>query len=95
MLLRRYGNLDYIYSCPLDSAQELISFAVKADREERIYNQWLTGGYNQKYDFDKFRNIINAQSDKRTAEEILADVQKIMGEFSFVKGDGLNGIGSI
>lgn len=71
---------------PFFDGYELISYALDAELEERLFLRWLAG-YQFSMPFDEFKmqagetsaNAIITKADNRTAGEILDTVKKIIG----------------
>ena len=84
VLLKRYGG-DFLAGAYFDSLEigerrEIIETALKKDREELMFQRWLIGGYDQAgMSFAEFRERLEGNfSAPKSAEEILANVEKIM-----------------
>lgn len=84
VLLKRYGG-DFLAGAYFDSLditerREIIETALKKDREELMFQRWLIGGYDQAgMSFAEFRERLEGNfSAPKSAEEILANVEKIM-----------------
>lgn len=84
VLLKRYGCefLSGTYFDSLDTTErrEIIETALKKDREELMFQRWLIGGYDSAgMSFAEFRERLEGNiSAPKSAEEILANVEKIM-----------------
>lgn len=83
MVYKRYGgNANDIFSMPFLDGHELISYALDAEREERLFLRWAMG-YQFAMEFEEFKGILggNGQqvTDGRTAAEILSEVRDITG----------------
>lgn len=87
MVYRRYGgNVKDIFSMPFFDGYELISYALDAELEEKLFLRWVAG-YQFAMEFKEFkaqaggyagmRNM--AKTDNRTAGEILDTVKDIIG----------------
>lgn len=84
VLLKRYGG-DFLAGAYFDSLditerREIIETALKKDREELMFQRWLIGGYDSAgMSFAEFRERLEGNiSAPKSAEEILANVEKIM-----------------
>lgn len=84
VLLKRYGG-DFLAGAYFDSLdiserREIIETALKKNREELLFQRWLIGGYDQAgMSFAEFRERLeNNISAPKSAEEILADVEKML-----------------
>ena len=87
MVYRRYGgNVQDIFSMPFFDGYELISYALDAELEEKLFLRWVTG-YQFVMEFNEFKmqaggDISMAsveKADNRTAGEILDIVKEIIG----------------
>lgn len=66
---------------PFLDGNELISYALDAEYEERIFLRWAIG-YQFVMEFEEFKGNLGASRqvvDNRTAAEILAEVKDITG----------------
>lgn len=67
---------------PFFDGHELISYALDAEYEEKIYWRWVIG-YQFIIEYDEFKKNLNNNrqrvSDDRTAAEILREVKDITG----------------
>ena len=84
VLLKRYGG-DFLAGAYFDSLdiserREIIETALKKGREELMFQRWLIGGYDSAgMSFAEFRERLEGNiSAPKSAEEILANVEKIM-----------------
>ena len=92
MLLKRYGNIEYVLKLPLKRATKLIATAQKEETLEYHYRLWLARYplYNEKtYEsFEEFYDKVKPKKvviDNRSEDEIMKEILEI--EKSFKKGD--------
>ena len=84
VVLKRYGceflSGAYFDSLDITERREIIETALKKDREELMFQRWLIGGYDSAgMSFAEFRERLEGNiSTPKSAEEILANVEKIM-----------------
>lgn len=87
MVYRRYGgNVKDIFSMPFFDGYELISYALDAEREEKLFLRWVAG-YQFTMEFKEFKMLAGGgtgmsdatKTDNRTAGEILDTVKDIIG----------------
>lgn len=97
MLLKRYGNIDYVLKLPLKRANKLIAKAMEEETKEHYYSWWLVRYplYDkQSYEsFDEFYDKIKPKKiiiDTRPKEELMKELIGI--EKSFKRGDDKYGI---
>lgn len=64
---------------PFIDGYELIKYAHEQEGEQKLFLRWVSG-YQTSISFADFKNKIKQASsfDKRTSEEILADVEMMM-----------------
>lgn len=87
MVYRRYGgNVKDIFSMPFFDGYELISYALDAELEEKLFLRWVAG-YQFVMEFKEFKAQAGCnagmggvmKTDNRTAGEILDTVKDIIG----------------
>lgn len=69
---------------PFKEGYELIKFALEEENEQKMYLRWVVG-YQSLISFTEFKNKIRQMSiqDNRDAEDILADVERMMSKANF------------
>lgn len=82
MILRRYGNIDYILRMPLNDFLEFYKLAKQKEREERIFLQWVVQMPLMSQDnfvsFEDYADKITGRNiDTRSTEEMLKDIDEI------------------
>lgn|GEM_PF-3023803 len=96
MLLKRYGNIEYVLKLPLKRATKLIVKAQEEETKEYYYRWWLVRYplYDKKtYEsFEEFYDKVKPKKikiDNRSEDEIMSEILEI--EKYFRKGDVNNG----
>lgn len=84
LIQRRYNDINKILKLPFKEGYELIKFALEEENEQRMYLRWVVG-YQSLISFTEFKNKIRQMSiqDNRDAEDILADVERMMSKANF------------
>lgn len=92
MLLRRYGNIDYVLKLQFCDAIELINFAAEEEQKEKFFRIWLErySSYTKK-DYESFEEFYEkcfppvAPLDTRSMDELM---QEIMEAEQLIKKKG-------
>lgn len=81
ILLKRYGDIRYILSLPLNDAIKAVNFAIEQDKKEKLYSLWLVKypWYDQNTfeTFEQFceRSIPKKVTyDTRSKDDIMAEI---------------------
>lgn len=91
-VLRRYGSAyDVIMRMEIDEFIDFINEAKKTQKDERLYQLWAANFTKWKpeyQNFPAFRDMMTgANIDRRSNEEILAEVAEIEKELELINGD--------
>ena len=71
---------------PFSVVAELIQESEQICADELLVKRWLIGGYEQRCSFDDFKKILAGKpQDRRTADEISADIERKLQGVHFVK----------
>lgn len=81
LLMKRYHRIDFIDEMEVDMAIELIEEAVRKEREERIWQQWLiqlplmAEGKLEHVPYKEYLELRTGKNiDMRSTEEIMEDI---------------------
>ncbi len=74
LLVRKYSNIDYIYSKSIDDFVDFVTLAIEKEEEEKLYKFYLA-------------KAVFADKDFPTFEEVLKDAKKQAGESESFKLD--------
>ncbi len=91
-ILRRYGAAyDVIMRMEIDEFIDFINEAKKTQKDERLYQLWAANFTKWKPEYQNFRAfrdvMTGANIDRRSDEDILAEVARIEKELKLTDGD--------
>lgn len=86
LLLHRYGNLDYIMHCDIETAQGIIAIAKEKEKEQRHFLQWVVQLPNMtKETFVSFEDycdrVTGRNIDTRPVWECMQEIEEIKKQF--------------
>lgn len=79
LLLKRYGNIEYIMSMEIEEAIDLIEYAIKQEAEDKLFQRWVHEMQFQ-MSFNEFKEKLKPVIVKDETE-IIAEVKDILAMF--------------